>query len=118
MAIDRREHPRFQAYRPVRLQRLGAPLVVETLTKDLGIGGLRCVSPRLFPVSSEVHVELVLSTGEEPFSVRGRAVWVRMIPHSEQFDIGIAFYDLPEANKRRLSIYLDHLSSLLGKVPA
>ena len=118
MTIDRRNTPRFRAYRPVRIQRPGASQIIETLTKDLGIGGLRCVSPTLFPVSTEVSVELVLSTGEEPFIVRGRAIWFRTIPHSEQFDLGIAFLELPAQNKRRLSVYIDYLASQHSQVPA
>ena len=82
------------------------------------MGGVRCISPTLFPVSSEVNVELVLSTGEEPVTARGRAIWFQMIPHSEQFDVGIAFLELHVTNKRRLSAYIDRLSSHLAKVPA
>ena len=118
MAIDRRNTPRFRAYRPVRLQKPGSLQIVETLTKDLGVGGLRCVSPALFPVSTEVNVELVLSSGEEPFSIRGRTVWFLMIPHSEQVELGIEFIELENQNKRRLSVYIDYLASHLSQVPA
>ena len=117
MADERRAVPRFRAYLPVRIQKPGTPHVVETLTKDLGVGGVRCLSATLFPIATEVSVELVLSTGEEPFSVRGRAVWFRMIPHSEQFDLGIAFLDVPPQGKRRLSAYIDRLSSHTASIP-
>ena len=118
MSIERRNTPRVRAYRPVRIAKSGTSHVVETLTKDIGMGGVRCITPTLFPVSSEVSVELVLSTGEEPFIVRGRAIWFRTIPHSEQFDLGIAFIELPAQNKRRLSAYIDRLSSQLSHATA
>ena len=118
MSSERRSAPRFRAYLPVRIQKPGAGQVVETLTKDLGVGGLRCLSSTLFPISAEVSVELMLSKGEEPFSIRGRTVWFRMIPHSEQFDLGIVFFDLPDHSKRRLSAYMDRLASHLSHVPA
>ena len=102
----------------MRIQKPGATQVVESLTKDLGVLGVRCISPTLFPVSTEVSVEVVFSTGEESFSVRGRAVWFRMIPHSEQFDLGITFIELTDHNKRRLSAYVDRLSSHLDRVHA
>ena len=111
MGEERRATPRIRAYRPVRLHHAGIPRVVETLTKDLALGGLRCVSPILFPISTEVNVELMLSSGAEPLAMRGRAAWFCTIPHSEQFDLGISFLDLPSADKRRLSVYLDRLSS-------
>ena len=115
---NRRSTPRFRAYRPVRIQKPGTGQVVETLTKDLAIGGMRCLTPTLFPVSTELFLELVLSTGEEPFSVRGRAAWFQMIPHSEQFELGISFVDVSIPNQRRLSAYIARLSSHLDRVPA
>ncbi len=108
---ERRITPRVRAYRPVRLQKPGSPHVVETLSKDLALGGLRCLSPALFPVSTEVSVELVLSSGDEPLSARGKTVWFQTIPQSEQFDLGIAFTDLQPRIKRRLSAYLERLSN-------
>ena len=83
--------------------------VVETLTKDLGPGGLCCLSSTLFPVATELGVELVLSAGREPLSVRGKTAWFRMIPHSEQFDVGIVFQEMTLEDKRRLSAYLERL---------
>lgn len=102
---------RVRAYRPVRLHQSNAPQIVETLTKDLTAEGLRCLSPILIPVGSEISIELVLSTGNEPVTCRGRAVWFRTIPASEQFEIGVEFSEESEAIKRRLSGYLDRLIS-------
>ena len=116
MEQERRSSVRIRAYRPVRLSKPGTPRLVETLTKDLAVGGLRCISATLFPVSTELTVELMLSTGEEPIIARGRTSWFQMIPHSEQFDIGIAFLELPFEHKRRLSAYLDRLSSKTASI--
>ncbi len=110
MTEERRHHPRFRAYLPVRLQRPHTPQVMETLTKDISLEGLRCISSTLCPVSTEIGVELTLATGNEVLDLHGRTAWFRMIPHSEQFDLGIQFMDLSPQNKRRLSVYLEHLS--------
>ena len=111
MGEERRSTARVRAYRPVRLHKSIGTQVIETLTKDLALGGLRCVCPILFPVSTEVNIEFLLSTGDEPLTARGRTAWFRPIPQSEQFDSGITFLDMPQQNKRRLSAYLDRLSS-------
>jgi hypothetical protein len=116
MGEERRTTARIRTYRPLRLQRSRAPGIVETLTKDLAPGGLRCLSSTLVPVASEVDVELVLSRGEEPLTVKGRAVWFQTIPESEQFDIGIQFLDLDPQSKRRLSVYIDRFSSQTASV--
>jgi len=107
MVEERRAHPRLRAYHPVRLYLGNSPSVVETLTKDLALGGLRSISATVIPVSTEVRIELLLSSGVEPLSVRGRAVWFRTIPDSNQFEVGIAFAGISEPDKRRLSAYLD-----------
>jgi len=111
MIPERRAAPRIRAYRPVRLHQSGNSRIIETLTKDLSEGGICCLSPIALPVSSEVSLELVLSTGQAPISVRGRTAWFRTIPQSEQFDLGIAFDEISPVDKRRLSAYLDQLSS-------
>ena len=108
---ERRNSSRVPAYRPVRLQQCGTSQIIETLTKDIALGGLRCVSHILLPVSTEVGVDLSLSSGGEPLSARGKTTWFRIIPGSEQFDVGIEFIDLSLKNKIRLSAYIDMLSS-------
>lgn len=113
---ERRKEARVRTFRPVRLYRPAGPEVVETLTKDLSLEGLRCLSATVVPVSSEFMVELVCERGEEPITARGRAAWFRSIPDSEQFDVGITFFDLSPQTKRRLSVYLDRLSHHLSSV--
>ena len=110
IGTERRRAPRVRAYRPVRLCKPSLPPVFETLTKDLSLDGMRCLSPTWFPVSSDLNVELTLSDGEEPLSVTGRAVWFRMIPYSDQFEVGFSFQGVPPQTKRRLSGYLDRLA--------
>src|SRR3989338_4892729 len=107
MAEERRASLRVSAYLPVRLHPNNQLKVVETLTKNVGAGGARCVSPTVFPVSAEVTVEVSLSQGQEPLVLRGRTAWFRLIPESEQYDLGIAFVDLPPKIKARLSTYID-----------
>ena len=110
MSEEYRSTQRFRAYLPVRVHRAHTPHVIETLTKDIGMSGLRCISSMVCPVSSEVSLELVLGSHSEALELRGRTVWFQTIPHSEQFDLGIVFLDLSPQNKRRLSVYLERLS--------
>lgn len=115
---DKRQVPRYRVYQPVRLHRPGSPQVMETLTKDLSAGGLRCITQTVLPVSTEVTLELVLAPGQEPLVARGRTMWFRSIPDSEQFDAGFAFTEINPINKRHLSAYLERLASKSSEVPA
>jgi len=113
---ERRHAPRLHAYHPIRLQRPGVGRVIETLTKDLSLGGFRCLSPVAFPVSTELNIEVVLSSDGAPLNARGRMVWFRTIPESEQFDFGIGFIDLTPQHKRQLSAYISRRSRQLAAV--
>ena len=111
---DRRRAARLRTHQPVKLIKQPHPKVVETLTRDVSEGGVRCLTPQLFPVSSDLGVELVLFKGEEVFNVKGKAMWFRMIPHSDQFDLGISFLDLSPQDKVRLSAYVSKLAQKPG----
>ena len=111
MGDERRAAQRIRAYRPVQLRKTGTGPLIETLTKDLSIDGLRCISSLLFPVETELTVQLLLSTGEEPVTARGRTVWFRTLPQSEQVELGICFTEIPQPHQRRLSAYLERLST-------
>lgn len=110
MSDERRRVPRLKAYRPIRLQPTSTPQVVETLTKDVAAGGARCLSPTLFPVATGLNVELHLASGQEPFALRGEAIWFQSIPDSEQFEVGIAFREVSAQTLRRLSVCLEDIS--------
>jgi len=116
MVEERRATPRVRAYHPVRLSLVNTQGLIETLTKDLAVGGLRSLSAAALPVASAVRIELILSTEREPVRVRGRVVWFRTIPESDQFDVGIAFDDLSDADKRRLSAYVERAATHAASV--
>ncbi len=118
MIEERRSAPRFRAYFPVRLHKATSPPVIETLTKDLSVGGMRCLSPTIYPVSTEVSVELMLGPGEEQLTLRGKTAWFLTLSGSDQFEFGIQFFDLTPQYKRRLSVFLDRLSQRSGLIPA
>ena len=113
MITERRTSARIRAYRPLRLHPRGSP-VIETLTKDLSTGGVRCLSPTAIPVSTPVSIELVLGSGQEPLQVEGRMAWFQTMSDSEQYDLGISFAGLPEQKQRRLSAYFASLPPSLG----
>ena len=108
MQTERRGSPRIRTYQPVRLQPIHSQRSMDTLTKDVSRYGLRCLSEQIFPVSTEISIEL--TTADGLLAVRGKSAWFQMIPHSDQVEVGIAFTDLSPNTIRRLSVYLDRLA--------
>ena len=77
--------------------------VVETLTKDISLSGLRCLSPIAIPPSTPVHVELILGAGEPILNLNATAIWSKAIPKSEQFYLGLSFPSIDDEHMQRLS---------------
>ena len=110
MPQERRRFSRVSCYVPVRLFQDDPRHVLETLTKDLGPGGLRCLSPVFKPVSTPIVLELTLGAGEKPLGLRGQIVWFKIAPKSEQFDLGISFDSVSERDEAFLSSYIQRIS--------
>ena len=110
MNPERRSAPRLRSYLPVRLRPSGGQLI-ETLTKDLSLGGFRCVVPSPLPVGSQVALELALPRGRDVLEMRGRTAWFRLLQDGEQFDLGVSFAEIPDETKRRLSSYIEQLAT-------
>ena len=108
---ERRRAPRVGCVLPVQLYVNHEPKVIETLTKDLSTAGLRCLSPVAKGAASPVSLEMTLSQGERPLNLQAKIVWFERIPHGNQFYLGLAFENISDHNTRRLSRYLEQISS-------
>lgn len=113
MISERRHHPRIACHLPVKLHWQDGPRAIETLTKDVSLGGVRCLSPLPRPVSAPVSIELTLGTSHEPIVARAAVSWFQSIPASEQFYLGIAFVRIEDHDSQFLSSYLTKISHQL-----
>jgi len=113
MHEERRQSARVQCYLPVRFVVQGQRRVIQTLTKDLGLGGLRCLSPVVTPAAAPLSLEITLGAGTRPLNVQAKVVWLKEVPQSQQFHLGIVFKDLSEEDTKLLSTYLNKFSSQL-----
>lgn len=91
----------MRCHLPVRVYPEDRPRVIQTLTKDLSLGGLRCVTPTK-PAEVTVTVEIDLGR-HQSIRLKAKPVWSQAIPGSEQFYLGLAFQHLPEIARQRLS---------------
>lgn len=114
MSAERRHSIRYRAYLPLRFHASGETGAVETLTKDLSVSGLRCMSPKPVPVAQETRVELMLATAQEPLSLRAKVQWFRTMPYSDQYELGLSFHGVSPQSARRLSTYIGRIG---GDIP-
>lgn len=77
----------------------------KAATVDISKGGLGFVSHRKIPLNTKIAFELVLSQQEDPVLALGKVRWVRPIPDSKNYRVGIAFEDILDGSKSRLAEY-------------
>ena len=77
----------------------------QAATVDISKGGLGFVSHRRIPLNTKIAFELILSQEEDPVLAVGSVRWVRPIPDSKNYRVGIAFENVLDGSKSRLVQY-------------
>ena len=106
--VERRRWARLRSHVPVRYQDTKTQRFVETLSKDVSVGGLRCVTHEFLPASRELLVELSLRRAAPALKTRARVAWVQQIPHADQYCVGLEFLQLPQTAQEDIASYVSN----------
>lgn len=109
---NRRKHDRKATYLPIRIFAHSLEISTETLSKDFGAGGLRCLTRTATPAQTLYTVEIALPKTRQILTLRAKQAWLHSIPESDQFEMGIEFLDINEPDRRILEDYQQHLAGL------
>ena len=114
LLLGRREYARLSSHIPVRF---GGEenRSQDSLTKDLGGGGVRLVSREFLPVNSKVKLEFFLTPASEALKAVGKVVWIQKAPYSYQHDIGIQFLDISEPTRKRITHFVEQNVTSAGR---
>lgn len=113
MIEERRQVPRVRTYLPIRIQPPAGGAAVETLTRDISHRGVRCLAPAAIAARTPVRIDLTLPIRRSVVTLSGQTQWLRELPHSDQFEVGIVFVsEPPEEYRQAFSNYF------LGTPPA
>ena len=91
---------------PVRFMATGSQQPIETLSKNISLGGIMCLSPRRLAVLSPISMEMPLGRARQPLVAQGLVRWVQEIPDSQQYFVGITFLGLDQQDTAHLSRYI------------
>ena len=75
--------------------------------KDISEKGLKIKVEKFFPVETVLELQFNLPAFSRPLIVQGKVVWVKQMPYSERWEIGI---DL-RADKNSVAMIQQHISS-------
>jgi hypothetical protein len=108
---EKRRFPRVQMRLPLRYQIRGTPEYNNTLTDDVGLGGLGFVNTRFIAPQTQVALEFsLLSRLLRP---NGKIAWVSPIPHSDRYKLGIKFTEVDPKEQEYISDFIDMQMGML-----
>ena len=110
MDVERRQTARVSCMVPVQVYPEGSFQAIETLTKDLGFGGLCVFSPIALPSACHVTIHAVLGMGQPPVTLCAKTAWSQPTTSGNQFCIGFHIDHPNPLVYIRLSIYFAKLS--------
>ena len=68
---ERRFAGRLACWLPVRFMTVGSEHPVDTLSKNLSVGGLMCLSPHRLSLLSPISLEILLGRARQPLVAQG-----------------------------------------------
>jgi len=98
--MDKRQYPRFSFREPVGYQTTGEGLSFGALTDDISQGGVKIRVQEFIPLRTVLHMKIHMNDPARLVPVKGQVVWVREVPHSEVYDIGIRFLEIFQSIER------------------
>ncbi len=102
MIQERRQVPRARTYLPVRIQPANGGPAVETLTRDIGYHGMRCLCSTPIAANTPVRIFLTLPLRRTVVALQAQTQWLRELPHCDQFEVGIVFVTEPPDEYRQV----------------
>ena len=100
---DQRKHPRYPFKQAVKFQIGEYSCPDGSLSKDLSRGGICLTVSQFVPVKGIVVLYLQRYHESKVIVVKGTVSWVKMLPDSERYQIGVQFEDLDESVKREVN---------------
>ena len=80
--------------------------VTQDATSDISQGGIRFVVHQFIPKDSRLKVRLTFDVFGTTIEALVRLVWIKELPHSDAYEIGVQFIDIPREAADHLINYI------------
>lgn len=98
---NKRKNEREQCFVPVD-GKVG-DLFEQVITTDISKTGMGFISQNEIPVNKEIPIEIDFEETGEPVFVIGKVKWVKPLPNSDKFRLGLNFDTVLIGSKTRLN---------------
>lgn len=92
--MEKRQYPRLDFTEPVGYQEHDEYPESGCTANDISQSGVRIRVNEFMPLRKIISLKLHLNNPTRVVSVRGQVMWVREVPYSETFDVGIRFLEI------------------------
>jgi c-di-GMP-binding flagellar brake protein YcgR len=100
---DKRRFPRLPFKEAVKFQIGEYTCPDGSLSKDISRGGISLTVNEFIPVKGQVVVYLQRNGESRLVELKGVVAWIKIIPESERYQIGVEFCDLDESVRREVN---------------
>jgi hypothetical protein len=105
---EKRLFPRVKLKLPLRYQIVNTPESAQSVSEDLGSGGISFINSSFIAPNALLKLELYIQS--KILSPVGRVSWSQLMPHSNRYRVGVEFTDFHEGEKKYLSDFI-HLKA-------
>ncbi len=105
---EKRKFPRINAKFPIRYQIKRGGFFASALTDNVSLAGARLNVDRFFPQGINLNLELNILS--KVINSVGKVIWVKALPDSKRYQMGVEFIDINSQDKILLSDYINTIT--------
>ncbi|MFC1514419.1 PilZ domain-containing protein [Candidatus Omnitrophota bacterium] len=109
--MERRRYIRIPERQKISYKVLPDRKAQGLLTRDISQGGIRFLVHTFIPPESLLEVRISFEQVLFSFESTVRVVWVERQPHSERYEVGVEFTNLPKKANQYL---VDYITTIMG----
>ena len=109
--VEKRRFQRMDSSLPLKYKNLKtATIPMESITKDIGEGGIRFKTSEFISLACRLVVEITLPMVPKPIKAISKVAWIRKLSSGEQYELGNQFLDISKEDKALIVDYMGRLS--------
>lgn len=105
---EKRRFPRVNARLPLQFKDIQRPIETYsgTLSSDISKTGVSFTSNEFLSVFTRLMLEMSVPSFSQPIKIISKVAWIKKMPYSTQYKVGVQFMDMTEEDKKCLSNFI------------
>ncbi len=105
-STDKRRFHRAPFKRPIKLNMVRGDMLAIHVAQDISQGGIRVNVRQFLPLGTHVDVQVQIEDMGRMSELEARVVWVKELPYSEMYQVGIEFMEGAVFHKLKIAQYV------------